>query len=382
MCIRDRSNNATNNNNGSATVVASGGTPNYSYLWSNGVSGNSINNLTPGTYTVTATDASNCTASQSVVITNFISSNLSIEILALNHVSCFGGDDGVAVVSASGGSGNYSYLWNNGATGTTAFNLTVGNYSVTVNDGATSTSIALSITEPPQILINISSTNASSNNNGSAIAVASGGTPDYSYLWSNGESSNSIDNLSAGTYTVTVSDEANCVATESVVITDLISSNLSLTILSVTNVSCFGGNDGMANVSADGGNGNYSYLWSNGAIGATISNLEVGNYTVTATDGSSTGSVSVTISSPPQLIVQVLGTNAMNGNNGSAMAVVEGGTQPYLFLWSNGATTSSINNLIPGTYSVTVIDDNDCEEISSVETVSYTHLTLPTTPYV
>jgi subtilisin-like proprotein convertase family protein len=133
-----------------------------------------------------------------------------------------------------------------------------------------------------------------------------------------------------------------------------------------TNVSCNGGNNGTATATATGGTGSYTYAWSNGETTATISNLIAGTYTVTATSGSATATTSVTITQPAVLTVNVTGTNPTTGNNGSATAAAAGGTSPYSYLWSTGATTATITGLAAGTYSVTATDNKGCTAVGSV----------------
>jgi subtilisin family serine protease len=312
-----------------------------------------------------------------VEMTNFCLPNannslLNLSLVAANNVTCFGGDDGMATMQASGGSGNYYYLWSHGATGATISNLIAGTYSVTASDGSTEAYSSVVISEPSEIMVSITSTNSNGNNNGAATASASGGNPSYIYQWSNGATGGTINNLSSGTYTVTVTDDSSCTQIESVLITEIIVANLSVVIVSITNVLCHGNIDGAVTVVANGGTGNYTYNWSNGSTGATLTDLPAGNYTVTATDGILTGMLDITIYEPLPLTVQVVGTNVVGGNNGSAIAMPQGGSPDYFYLWSNGSTDEMIENLAPGNYSVTVSDINNCEVIGNVEILNNT----------
>lgn len=316
----------------------------------------------------------------SVEMTNFCMPNINnspitVNLVAANNVSCFGGNDGMATMQASGGSGgsgNYFYIWSHGATGATISSLSAGTYAVTVNDGNSEAYSSVVIAEPSEIMISIASTNSNGNNTGTATASATGGNPDYDYLWSNGSTSATINNLSGGVYTVTVTDDSNCMQTKSVTITDIIPANLTLTIISTTNALCHGHANGTISVIASGGTGNYAYNWSNGSTGANLIDLPAGNYTVTATDGTLIGMLDITIYEPLPLTVQVDGTNAIGGNNGYAIAIPNGGTPDYFYLWSNGSTEEIIENLAPGTYTVTVSDMNNCEVIESIEILGST----------
>jgi gliding motility-associated-like protein len=232
-------------------------------------------------------------------------------------------------------------------------------YQVQVTAG-----IALSSTISAQtnVLCNGAST-------GSLSAVGSNGTAPYSYTWSNGATTATASSLAAGTYTVTVTDANNCPSsTSSATITQ--PSALSVSATTTQNVSCFGGSDGTASASGAGGNGGYSYLWSTGASGSTISGLVAGTYTVTATDGNGcTATNTTTVTQPAVLVASTaLGSNvSCNGvSDGSAAASGTGGTTSYSYLWSSGATSAAISGLAAGTYTVTVTDANSCTDQESI----------------
>jgi len=289
------------------------------------------------------------------------SSNVQASISSSSNVTCNGGSDGSATATAIGGTSSISYSWSNGASGANASGLSAGTYTVTATDGTTSSSVSVTITEPLAVSVSVSGTNASGGNNGSATATGSGGTPGYSYNWSNGGSTATINNLGAGTYTVIASDSRGCTGVGSVTIIDTGGNPVNVSIPSSTNVSCNGGSDGSATAAATGGNGSITYSWSNGASGATVSGLGAGTYTVTATDGTTSSSASVTITEPTVLGGSINGTNPTAANNdGSATVSPTGGTPGYNYLWSNGGTSATINNLAAGTYGITVTDANNC----------------------
>ncbi|MFM7595672.1 MAG: gliding motility-associated C-terminal domain-containing protein [Flavobacteriales bacterium] len=353
-------------NNGTASVTASGGTAPYTYLWSNGPTSANVSNLAPGTYSVVVTDANGCTASANVTISQPV---LLTATTSSTNISCNGLNNGTASVTASGGTAPYSYLWNNNSTFATVANLAPGNYSVTVTDANGCTvSANVNITEPAILGANTASTNVSCNglNNGSAAVTASGGTAPYTYLWNNNATSATVSNLAPGNYTVTITDANGCTVSGNVTITQPTVLAASATS---TNVTCNGLNNGTANVTASGGTAPYTYLWNNNATSATASNLAPGNYTVTVTDANGcTTSANATISQPSLLTVTTSSTNVTcNGqNNGTATGIPAGGISPYTFLWSNNQTTTSITNLLPGNYSVTITDANNCTTNASV----------------
>ncbi len=277
-------------------------------------------------------------------------------------VACFGQSTGSATATPTGGTSPYSYLWSNAATTQTISNLAAGAYTVTVTDnaGATVTG-SYTVTQPAAALtVAMSSTPATSGNNGSATATPSGGTTPYGYNWSDGQKTPTASNLAPGTYTVTVNDAGGCIVTGSVTVAG--GAALAVSISS-TNVSCNGGSDGSATAIPTGGTTPYTYLWSNAAITATISNLSPGTYTVTVLDAAAaTATASVTITQPTVLNLTLSNTSVScnGGSNGTATATLSGGTPAYTYLWSTGATTATITNLTNGAYTVTVTDSKGC----------------------
>jgi gliding motility-associated-like protein len=363
---------------GSATALASGGTSAYSYQWSSGNITSTASSLAANTYTVTATDANGCTTSTTINITE--PSLLSVSIPSSTNVLCNGGNSGSATALASGGASPYNYLWSSGNATVTASLLTAGNYIVTASDanGCTATNSIL-ITQPSVLNVTVpTSTNVLCNGNstGSATAAATGGTAGYTYLWSTGAITATINSLSVGTYTVTATDANGCTSVSSVVINEPSSLNVSIT--STTDVSCYSGSNGSATAIASGGNAGYSYLWSNAAVTSVNSGLTAATYTVTATDANGcTASVSAIINQPSVLTNSIsTSTNVLcnGGNTGSATTVATGGVSPYSYLWSNGNITTTSSSLTAATYTVTVTDANGCTSNTSVSITQPTAL--------
>jgi len=211
--------------------------------------------------------------------------------------------------------------------------------------------------------------NCNSQTIGTATANPSGGQAPYTYVWSantGGQTSQTATGLSAGTYSVTVTDNVGCSKTKSVTITQ--PSVLSAGAVS-TNVTCFGAVGGTIELTMSGGTQPYSYSWSNGATTEDLASLSPGNYTVVVTDASGcTTFIGALISEPAILIANISGTDetALNADDGTVTVTPAGGTPTYTYEWSTGATTQSISSLVPGTYVVTVTDANGCESIESV----------------
>ncbi|MBI5914959.1 MAG: T9SS type A sorting domain-containing protein [Bacteroidetes bacterium] len=349
-------------NDGSATAVGSGGTGPYSFSWSNGGNTAQINNLSAGTYTLTLTDEDDCTATASVDITQppILNANAS----ATGETSV-GAGDGTATANPSGGVPGYTYAWSNGETTQTITGLTAGNYTVVVTDanGCTSAqTVTVTSFNCVGFGVSMASTNPSCNgsSDGTATATVAGGTGPYTFLWSNGQTTATATGLAAGSYTVSATDDNGCEATGNVTLTAPAALNLTV---QQTNVACHGEATGTASVDVTGGTAGYDFDWSNGASGASQTDLAAGSYTVSVTDANGcTASVQVNISEPPALTgnVTAAGESAVGANDGTATAAMSGGVAPYSFEWSNGATTSTINGLAPGQYCASVTDANGC----------------------
>ena len=355
-----------------ASATGSNGGP-FTFVWSTGATTATITNLTAGSYTVTATDVAGCTNTLTVILTDPVAVVASINLD--NDVSCFGGADGQLTANGAGGSPGYTFLWSTGSTNQTISSLIAGNYTVTVTDINGCTDIASQVVSQPLTLVNVtvSSTGVSciGGNDGTATANnATGGTPGYTYLWSTGATTQTINNLTAGTYIVTATDANGCTDTAHAVVLQPATA-ISVSINSVTDASCNGANDG--GIICDipvGGTPPYTFAWSDGSTSQNLSNVGSGTYTVTATDAlGCTDTASAFVDEPALLVVDTTSTSqptCAGSTNGSISVAATGGTLPYSFIWSTGATTDTISNLSAGTYIVTVTDNNSCQAIDSV----------------
>jgi hypothetical protein len=296
----------------------------------------------------------------------------------IQNVSCSGSSDGSAYTAPTGGTPPYQYAWSpSGGTGATISNMPAGIYTVTVSDFNGCWDIDnVQITEPAVLTPTASVLNNVLCNGGStgcANITVSGGTPPYTYVWwPPALTSDTACNLSAGCYTVNVTDANGCTAMDTVCITE--PPPIMSCPPSPPNTLCYG-DSGCVDVCVFGGTPPYSYLWTPiGATTETVCGLTAGNYTATVTDANGCTFVeSVIITQPSQIIVALSVTDAScsSCSDGMIASSTTGGSGPYLYSWSPSvSTTATASNLSPGIYTCCVVDMNGCTACS-VDTVSY-----------
>jgi gliding motility-associated-like protein len=360
---------------GQAYVTVSGGVAPYSYSWSpTGGTNDTANNLLSGSYTVLVTDANGCSTTQWTNVND--NSGPTATIFSITNVSCFGGSNGAATVGVAGGTGPFTYTWTPfGGAAPTATGLTAGTYTVTVLDAngcISNATTSPAITEPPALalILTTSDVNCFGGNDGSASVSASGGTPGYAYTWlPSAIGGSSIGSLTAGSYTVQVTDANSCVLSNPFSISA--PTVLSASITSSTNVSCFGGTNGSAAVTASGGSPSYSYDWlPYGGSTATATGLSAGTFTVNITDiANCTTSATIIITQPATALTASStssGINCFGGSDGTASINAVGGTPGYTYLWTPSVgTASTASGLTAGTYFTLIQDANGCQTNTS-----------------
>lgn len=361
--------------NGSASSTPTGGVAPYTYSWSNGATTANINNLCAGTYDITVTDANGNTASASATINE--PPALSIITVNAMDANCFGSCDGSVAISATGGTGTVQYNWTGIGTGASQTGLCAGTYNVTVFDdnGCTITSSA-TVNEPTPMTVTLTSVNANCGQaDGSASATVSGGTPPYVYSWTSGGNAATENNLSAGSYDVTVTDGKGCTVTQTITVGNNPAGTLSVSLIS--NVSCNGGNNGELSATMTGGAAPFTYSWNSVPVQttATATNLTAGNYTITVTDANGCMLTdNGTVTEPTALIISANTTNVLcySGNDGTLNGTANGGTTPYTIDWTYTSSGNSVGSTLnitgqpAGAYILTVTDANNCTETSTV----------------
>ncbi|PZR23562.1 MAG: hypothetical protein DI539_02865 [Flavobacterium psychrophilum] len=368
---------------GDATVSVTGGTVPYTYSWDTTPAQTTATatGLTAGTYTVTITDDNGCTTTQSFTITE-PAAPLTATADSQTDVLCYGEATGDATVSVTGGTGAYTYSWDTTPVQTTATatGLTAGTYTVTVTDAnACTTTQSFTITEPAAPLAATAGAQTDvlcyGNATGSATVNVTGGTTAYTYSWDTTpvQTTATATGLTAGTYTVTVTDANGCTTTQSFTITQP-ALPLASTGGPQVNVLCYGNATGSATVNVTGGTGAYTYSWNTTPVQttATATGLAAGTYTVTITDANGcTTTQSFTITQPAAPLAATAGaqTNVLCYGNatGSATVNVTGGTTAYTYSWNTTPvqTTATATGLTAGTYTVTVTDANGCTTTQS-----------------
>lgn len=294
----------TNSNNvkcfgtstGTIAVSANGGTAPYTYLWPVFPSTLAIvPNVPVGNYSVTVTDANGCTITQTVAVIQPTQLNAAT---SSTNASCFGACNGSAKVTVFGGAGAYSFAWNTAPTVMTSLapNLCTGIYQCNITDANNCVlTKTVAITQPPQMTLNITFTNATCINscNGSATSSITGGTGPYTYQWLQqgiGTTStlSSISNLCPGTHTLVVNDAGGCSTADLFTITSIGTMPNTTVTLTPTNETCFQSCDGSIDLAITGSNpGPFNYQWSNGATTQDVFNLCTSDNWVTITDGGS-----------------------------------------------------------------------------------------------
>jgi gliding motility-associated-like protein len=364
---------------GKIDASATGGNGNFTFNWTGPASfisqSKNLTAIQSGEYLVTITDEKGC----SKIFSEIIGQPLNALLVNLPPVSdgiCFGETTGQAVVSASGGTIPYNYIWSNGQTTDTVKNLPAGDIFVTVTDAANcsvidTTEILQKEAISADIIINQPLCQNAADGSATVTQIFYGNTPatiaDFSILWNtpNPQSGASANNLLAGeTYVVRISDAAGCSILKSISLQNPASMTASIDQFSAAK--CFGESSGSATASVVGGIAPFGFLWSQSADNQqvmTAINLPAGTHSVTVTDINGCKSAATAALGQPQKLTmnfEKIDVQCFGESTGLVQSKPTGGTSPYQFSWSNGAQIDRAENLAAGNISVTVTDQNMC----------------------
>jgi hypothetical protein len=353
-------------NSGAIDLTVAGGSGNFSYEWSNGPTTEDISLITAGTYCVTVTDN---VSSQTVSSCATINEPTAITVTAaLDDPNCNGDSTGKISLTVSGGNPGYGFHWSNNANTEDLTGLAPGEYIVTVTDqNICAYRDTFTLNEPAALSVALAPQNitCAGTADGRINTTVTGGTNPYFYNWSNNASTANINNLTAGTYSVTVYDTQGCSDADTATITE----PLAITATGLaTNLQCATNPNGSIDLTVTNGTGAVSYQWSDSPTAATQdrASLKKGNYNVTVTDGNGcTATAAFTITSPDTIVITAVVTDAsvFGATDGAIDLTVTGGVTPYLYGWSTGAQTQDISGLAANCYSTTVSDNNGCTQL-------------------
>jgi gliding motility-associated-like protein len=362
---------------GSIDLSLTGGITPYQYSWSNGATSEDVSNLLAGIYSVTVTDANNCSINYSVTITQPLQP-LTLSITKTDAL-CVGGLQGTTNLTISGGTAPYTQIWNNNQTAEDLANLVAGYYYATVTDNnGCSDTIGATILDPDNTMVpTISHTDVScfGGSDGTVDLNVTGGLLPYSYAWNTGAGSEDLNSLPTGNYFVTITDGNSCQSFISAFV-DQPQAPLSAT-QQITNVLCFNDATGAIDVTTSGGTQPYSFSWNSGQPTEDLTSVQAGNYQLTITDAKNCLLVinpQITQPSDIQLSAITQDINCYGDATGWIDLSIVGGVAPYTLLWNNNQTVEDLVNLPAGTYQVHVTDNNQCQDSLTIT------LTQPAAP--
>ncbi|HVD98053.1 MAG TPA: OmpA family protein [Cytophagaceae bacterium] len=359
---------------GAVNITVNGGTPPYTYLWSNGATTEDLTELSAGAYSVTITDAAGHKKTLRAEITQPAAFSLKID--KVKNLTCFENNNGAITTSVIGGTPPYKFTWSNGSKANDISNVPAGDYSVVVTDAhGCEKSENVTLKQPSELNVAVTDLkhlNCANEHKGAIAISVSGGVVPYTYSWSTGAKIEDISGLSAGSYSVRVMDANGCAKTIAETITE--PEELLVTVASEKNNSCAGQKNGAVALTTTGGSAPYNFKWNNGDTTQNIQGIASGKYSVTVTDAKGClGKAEASIEEPSRLVVKlddIKNVKCNGNNNGEVNISVSGGVQPYVYAWSNGATTQDITQLSVGEYAVTVTDANGCADNSIKTTLA------------
>lgn len=361
---------------GIITPSVSGGTAPYTYLWSNSSSDEALSDLAKGYYSLTVTDAKNCTISLGINIDEPIAPLFVTSIIT--NVNCFADSTGEILLSTLGGTAPYSYKWTDDNSyilveqGDLLTNKPSGSYTVFVKDAQNCefelTSVISQPTSPLQLQSDVFPVKCYGDNSGAIDVVITGGTSPYNPQWSNGATTQNLNGILSGVYSVEIIDAKGCQIVDSMTV-DQPAQPLVSSLFAKDNL-CFNDSNGSASSAVTGGTKPYTYLWSNGSTTKDLIKMPAGTYSLTVTDANGCVSFSGTqINEPNAIVVDVTPNDVTcyDYKNGSIDISISGGYAPYTYNWGDTSQvllnhfSETIDHLSEGRYFLRITDYNGCK---------------------
>ena len=366
-----------NSNDGLVEIIPIGGTGTIEYFINSTPSGSNpiFENLSGGVYIISAVNDLGCEALTQVEL--MAPSPIIVNLIEINNVSCGATNDGSVILSGTGGVGELEYILNGNTNTTGTFNnLSEGNYTVIVSDKNDCIEILnFTITAPPVFsaqITNSSNIDCNGNMNGNFQVVASGESANYTFdIGSNSNTTGLFENLGAGFYNISITDDNNC---QTVISTELTEPNeIAANISNIQDVSCFGQNDGNLQIQANGGTGNLTYTLENETnSNGVFQNLQTGLYNISITDQNNCqNTIQVQINQPNEIaanISNIQDVSCFGQNNGSLQIQANGGTGNLTYTLGNESNSNGLfQNLQTGIYNISITDQNNCQNSIQVQ---------------
>lgn len=359
--------------NGALLATAGNTSRRLRFEWSSGALGDSLSNLGPGKYVLTASDSLGCTSTDTLSLLEPQPLNAVLQMAA---PSCFDKADGRISAQVSGGDGSYRYAWSTGTGQDTLGRLGAGYYCVTVSDGAGCQTKACAELAAPSALridsFSITPVDCNGRRSGEVWAYANGGTIPYRYSWSDplGQVGPLATMLAGGPVVLSIQDSKGCLLKDTVVVPE--PDALSVNLLA-KEVSCYGGADGGVSATPLGGTAPYAYSWNNRTeTSSFIDKLASGQYSVSVTDKKGCRVFAQAVVREPEepIRVEILQTESgcYGEQKNKVKAVARGGTGPeYFFQWAHGATAAELSGLDSIRYALTVTDIKGCTASAAIQ---------------
>ncbi len=352
--------------NGAINITMVGGNPPFTYSWSNGANSEDLTNVPAGDYILSYTDGTGCTYDTTILLIN--NGTLASSFVTTDE-TCVGANDGEIDLTINGGTLPYNISWSNGSNLEDITSLAPGDYVANITDGAGCVGLVNATVNPATNIVIVGNVTDETcgNENGIIDLTVAGGVGNYSYSWSNAETTSRVEFLQAGSYTVTVQDSNNCSSNAMFDVVNLVGNciptcDIAIGSETLTNEIC-GNGSGSIVLTVTGGTQPYEYLWDDGFTQKDRSNLAAGTYSLTITDANDClfEAVYVINNETGTLgLSSIISDEVCGDGTGAVDVTVTGGALPYLYSWNTGDNTEDLINLNAGDYSISVTDANNC----------------------